>query len=292
VLALILLLGIPGFAQAQLSVVATTESMGMLARVVGGEQVRVTVLAPPDRDAHDLVARPSMMAALRRADLLLAVGSGLEEGWLPAAVRGAANPRIDPGRRGYLAATDQVDLIGTGVAADRALGHVHPEGNPHLQLDPLRMAQVAQALARRLGELTDAPQEQFLERAGDFDRQVSARLEDWRALVRDAPGMLAYHEDVDYLSEWLGIRILGYIEPLPGVPPTASHLRSLAQRLSGTEGVIVHANYQPARGPQFMGETLGWPVYAMPMEPPAGADGGQYLDMLDLWVRTLARQRD
>src|SRR5512139_1662228 len=79
-------------AEAGLRVVATTSSMGMLARTVGGDRVEVTVLAPPDRDAHYLVAKPSMMVALRNADLLVAVGADLEVAWLPAALQGANNP--------------------------------------------------------------------------------------------------------------------------------------------------------------------------------------------------------
>ena len=112
-------------------VVATTSSMGMLARTVGGEIVAVTVLAPPDRDAHSLLARPSMMIALRRADLLIAVGADLEVGWLPAALRGASNPRILPGQQGYFEGAAQLILLETGQLADRARGDIHPSGNPH-----------------------------------------------------------------------------------------------------------------------------------------------------------------
>ena len=97
VLAFLLISADPAMA---VDVVATTSSMGMLARTVGGEIVAVTVLAPPDRDAHSLLARPRMMIALRRAVLLIAVGADLEVGWLPAALRGASNPRILPGQQG------------------------------------------------------------------------------------------------------------------------------------------------------------------------------------------------
>lgn len=118
-----------------LEVVATTASMGMLARTVGGPQVRVTELAPPERDAHQLQARPSMIRALRDAQLLVAVGAELEIGWLPAAIAGAANPAIQPGRSGYFEAAAQVPLLETGQSADRAHGDVHAAGNPHVNLE-------------------------------------------------------------------------------------------------------------------------------------------------------------
>jgi zinc/manganese transport system substrate-binding protein len=116
---------------AAVNVVATTSSMGMLARTVGGDAVKVTVLSPPDRDAHFLLARPSMMVALRRADLLVAVGAELEVGWLPAAIQGASNPKILPGQPGYFEGAAQIELIDVGQAADRSKGDVHPMGNPH-----------------------------------------------------------------------------------------------------------------------------------------------------------------
>ena len=134
-------------AEAKLDIVATTSSMGFLARTVGGDQVKVTVLAPPDRDAHSLLAKPSMMVALRNADLLVAVGADLEIGWLPAALQSANNPKILPGTPGYFDGGAQLDLIEKGGGADRSKGDVHPLGNPHFYLDPQRMAQLASALA-------------------------------------------------------------------------------------------------------------------------------------------------
>ena len=145
-----------GSAHAAMEVVATTSNMGALTRIVGGDDVRVRVLVPPDRDAHYLQARPSMMIALRRARLLVAVGAELESGWLPAAVRGAGNPTIQPGRDGYFEGSAAVALIETGGVADRAGGDVHPHGNPHFYLDPVRFADAARALGERLSALDTA----------------------------------------------------------------------------------------------------------------------------------------
>lgn len=159
-------------AAAGLRVVATTSSMGMLARTVGGDQVKVTVLAPPDRDAHYLVAKPSMMVALRNADLLVAVGADLEIAWLPAALQGANNPKILPGAPGYFEGAAQIELIEKGAAADRSKGDVHPQGNPHYYLDPPRMAAVAKALASRLGTLDPAHAAQYGGAAAAFGSRL------------------------------------------------------------------------------------------------------------------------
>ncbi|WP_258868971.1 metal ABC transporter substrate-binding protein [Alkalilimnicola ehrlichii] len=152
----LLLLIVSGAAQAALNVVATTPNMGMLARTVAGEHADVRILAPADRDAHYLQVRPNMMAALRRADLVVSVGAELEIGWLPPAIQGAHNPRIQPGQRGYFEAAAQVDLMDAHGVADRSLGDVHPAGNPHIYFDPVRMAEAGEALAERLASMDEA----------------------------------------------------------------------------------------------------------------------------------------
>jgi zinc/manganese transport system substrate-binding protein len=268
-------------------VVATTSSMGMLARTVGGEMVDVTVLAPPDRDAHTLLARPSMMLALRRADLLIAVGADLEIGWLPAALRGASNPRILPGQQGYFEGAAQLVLLETGQLADRARGDIHPSGNPHFYMDPERMAMLAMALSDRLAQLDPANRSSYADRATAFSNAVTARVPKWKEAARNVPGVVLYHRDVNYLAAFLNVKVLGYIEPVPGIPPTASHLRDLVQRLSGTRGVILHSSFQASDGPEFLVRNLGWRRIQLPLEVSLGADGDAYLEHIDAWVSAL-----
>jgi zinc/manganese transport system substrate-binding protein len=280
-----------GLANAQLNVVATTSNMGLLSRTVGGDQVRVTVLVPPDRDAHYLEARPTMMAALRRADLLVAVGAELEVGWLPAALRGANNPVVLPGRIGYFEGAAQIELIETDVQADRAAGDVHPEGNPHFYTDPVRLAEVGVALARRLGEIDPANAERYVANAERFSAAVVQRLPAWLTRARDAPGVVAYHRDVNYLFERLGVTMLGYVEPLPGIPPTASHLADLIRQLDGQRGLIAHLPFQPARGPEFLARELGWRVVRLPSNVGLDARADDYFALIDQWVDAIASSR-
>jgi zinc/manganese transport system substrate-binding protein len=270
-----------------IDVVATTSSMGMLARTVGGATVDVTVLAPPDRDVHTLLARPSMMLALRRAHLVIAVGADLEVAWLPAALRGASNPRILPGQQGYFEGAAQLVLLETGQPADRARGDIHPSGNPHFYMDPERMAMLATALADRLALLDPANRSAYGDRAKAFSAAVAARVPTWKQVARSASGVVLYHRDVNYLAAFLNVPVLGYIEPVPGIPPTASHLRDLVQRLSGTRGVILYSSFQSSDGPEFLARHLGWRRVQLPLEVSLGADGAAYLNHIDAWVSAL-----
>jgi zinc/manganese transport system substrate-binding protein len=275
-------------ARAQVDVVATTSSMEVLARTVGGPHVSVTTLAPPDRDAHFLLAKPSMMIALRRADLLVAVGAELEIAWLPVAIQGAHNPRIVPGQPGYFEGAAQIDLIEVGTAADRARGDVHPLGNPHYYMGPARMATVARALAKRLGELDPANAAAFQSNAESFEQMVNQRVPRWRTMAANAPGVVFYHKDGNYLAALLNTPILGYVEPMPGMPPAASHLRDLVQRLSGRRGVIVYNSYQSGNGPDFLARNLGWPKVQLQLEVALKSDAAGYLDHIERWVAAIA----
>ena len=270
-----------------LEVVATSPSMGALVRTLAPDAT-LTVLAGPNRDLHTLQAKPTMIHALRKADLVVAIGAELEVGWLPAAISSAANPRILPGREGYFEAAAQVPLLEVGGPADRALGDVHPAGNPHVNLDPTRMAQVAEALAARLAQLDPAGASAYRSNAERFAGEVARRLPDWEARLSGAPGAVLYHSDAIYLLDRFGVPLLGTIESVPGVPPSGRDIRKLASSLSGKRGVIIYAPYQAPKAPRKLGRDLGWTVAVLPLEPPLSADGNGYLRHIDRWVTTLA----
>lgn len=278
-------------ATAEVRVAATVPNVGLLARVVGGDAVEVTVMAPPDRDPHYLEARPNMMAALRNADLLVAVGADLEIGWLPAALRGAGNRDVQTGTRGYFEAAAQVERIETDVAADRSGGDVHPMGNPHVYMDPVRMADIAEALAERLGRLDPDNADQFRANAERFAESVEEQMSEWQSRAADAPGAVLYHKDINYLMKRLEVPILGYLEPLPGVPPTASHLRELVSDLDGREGITLLTDFQSGQGAEFLERELGWSTRQMPNQVAMDADRmSDYFDMIDRWVGAIARE--
>ncbi len=271
-----------------LDVVATSPSMGALVRAVA-PNAALTVLAGPEQDLHALQAKPSMIRALRGADLVVAIGAELEIGWLPAATASAANPKILPGREGYFEAAAQVPLLDVGGAADRAMGDVHPAGNPHVDLDPVRMAQVAEALGTRLARLDPANAGRYRSNAAAFVDAVDQRLPGWQARLTDAPGVVLYHRDAVYLLERFGVPLLGTIESVPGVPPSGRDVRNLIGKLRGvSDGVIIYAPYQSPRAPQKLGQELGWPTRQLPLAPPVDADGSGYLRHIDRWVNTIA----
>lgn len=276
-------------AVADIRVAATTGNMGMLAGTIGGEAVEVTVMAPNDRDPHYLEARPSMMAALRNADIVVAVGAELEIGWLPAAIDGANNGTVQPGQSGYFELARHIDLIKDEGIADRARGDVHPAGNPHAYMNPENLARAGIALAERFARLDEGNAEKFRANAQAFATLVAERMATWRRAIGDPMPVLSYHGDVQYLARAFDAPLVGTIEPLPGVPPTASHLRDLVRELKGGEGVVVARAYQPDKPARFMGEQLGWPVRLLPSDVRPGAGAEDYLELIGRWVAAMTR---
>ncbi|PTQ91192.1 metal ABC transporter substrate-binding protein [Agitococcus lubricus] len=274
---------------AAINIVATTSSMGMLSRTVGGNLVSVTELAPPDRDIHTLQVKPSMLQALRRAQLVVSVGAELEQGWLPPAISGAANPKILPNTLGYFEAAAQVPLLEQKTNVDRSEGDVHPLGNPHVQLDPVRMADIAKALAERLAKLDMNNAAIYRQNAQQFKEAVNQQLGQWQQLSRNPTGVMLYHKDANYLMARFNIPVLAYIEPLAGIPPTASHLLGLVQQYRGKKGVILHTVYQGHAGIQQLANQLGWPHHALALDPPTNSQASAYFALISQWLNAVSQ---
>ncbi|MEY2862549.1 MAG: hypothetical protein RLY58_256 [Pseudomonadota bacterium] len=280
-------------AWAQLNVVTTTSSMGMLARTVGGAWVQVTELAPPDRDAHTVQVKPSMIQAVRRAQVVVSVGAELEQGWLPLVIDNAANPPVRAGQNGYFEAAAQVTRLDVqgAAGADRARGDVHPLGNPHVQLDPVRMGVIAHALAQRLALLDPNHAAQFKANAQAFDQLIQQHMPRWQAKTQGVAGVLLYHHDANYLLNRLGVPILGYIEPMAGMPPTAQHIAALVGQYRGQAGQVISMTYQTNGGIGTLAQALHWNASALPADVPTGATAGQYVQLIDQWVAVLSQVR-
>ena len=223
-LALLLLLGTPLIAHAdsKLNVVATTEDLASLTREVGGDKVTVTALAKGYQDPHFVDPKPSFILAVSRADLLVAVGRELEIGWLPPLLSSSRNAKVQPGSAGYLDASAGVHILElpTGQVT-RAMGDVHPLGNPHYWLDPANGRRMAQAIATKLGELAPADKAFFSQRYADFDTRLAAAEKRWDATMAPYKGakVVTYHRSWPNFMERFRLDVMGYVEPKPGIPP-------------------------------------------------------------------------
>jgi zinc/manganese transport system substrate-binding protein len=254
-------------ANAALRILATTADWGALATELGGDRVSVYTATSAFQDVHRVDAKPSLIARTRTADLVVATGAQLEIGWLPVLLQESGNSRIQPGSRGYFEAAAQVQLLDVPSAVDRAMGDIHPQGNPHIQLDPHNIALVAKALSERLAAL-DAPNaEWYAQRGSDFQTRWSAAIVRWEAQAAPLKGVgvVVIHLDQRYLTHWLGLTELAAIEPKPGVPPSAGHLAELVSKLTAAPPKMILRNaYNDTKAPDWLAERVHAPVVLLP----------------------------
>jgi zinc/manganese transport system substrate-binding protein len=231
-------------ASAALKVLATTPDWGALTTELGGDKVNVYVATTALQDVHRVEAKPSLVARARSADLVVATGAELEVGWLPVLLQESGNARVQPGQPGYFEAASALRLMEVPSKLDRAMGDIHPLGNPHVQLDPHNIQAVAHALTVRLSQI-DAPNAAFYAARGkDFDSRWDAAIKGWEAKAAPLKGtpVVIMHRDQAYLCHWLGLAEVASIEPKPGVPPTAAYLGSLVSKLGTTPPRLILLN--------------------------------------------------
>ena len=254
-LPLLLSLTIATPALAKLNVFACEPAWGALSQVIGGDDVRVVTATTAAQDPHHIQARPSLIARLRRADLLVCSDAELEIGWLPLLLRQANNPAVAVGTPGYLAASDFVTMLDIPTRIDRAEGDVHPFGNPHIQTDPRNILPVADALAARLAKLDPTHADGYRQRHDAFVGRFRAAIQRWEREAAPLRGVavVVHHHGWTYLERWLGLRQVGTLEERPGVPPSTAHLADLLHQLKATPAqMVIRAPYQDRHASEWL----------------------------------------
>lgn len=214
-------------AEARLNVVATTSDIGALAKEVAGDDASVVAIAKGSQDPHFIEAKPSYMVKLRDADLLISNGLSLEIGWLPSLIRGARNPKVNPGSAGHLDLGSLIEPLERPTGSiTRAMGDVHPDGNPHFTLDLERDADLAQKIADRMGQLDPAHKDGYVTRAKAFKTRIESKMKDWKARIEKIgiKKVITYHPSLNYFLNRFGIQSPLNLELKPGVPPSAQHI--------------------------------------------------------------------
>jgi len=248
------LAGATAGAQSKLNLVTSTEDLASITREVGGDKVAVIALAKGYQDPHFVEPKPSFILAVNRANLYIAIGRELEIGWLPPLITSSRNAKIQPGANGYLDASLNVRIldIPTGQIT-RAMGDVHPSGNPHYWLEPGNGRLIAQAIRNKLSELSPADKAYFAQRYDDFDRRLAAAEKRWDAAMAPYKGtkLVTYHRSWPNFMERFGLEVIGYVEPKPGIPPSPSHTLELIDEMKrGGVKLIVVEPYFSLRTPQ------------------------------------------
>ena len=255
--------GMTQSAYASVRIFACEPEWGALAHAIGGDDVNIYTATNGLQDPHHIQARPSLIARMRRADMVIATGAQLEIGWLPVLLRQASNTRVQHGQPGYLAAANYVRKLEVPARVDRAMGDIHPAGNPHIQTDPHNIARVAVELVKRLRLIDPAHAKAYQTRYDDFFTRLQAAELRWAKEAAPLRGMrvVVYHKGWAYMNRWLGLIEAGTLEPVPGVPPTTSHLSDLLSKLQVQPATLVlYAAYQDPRAAEWLSKRAHIPA--------------------------------
>ncbi len=272
-------------AQGPLILVTSTEDLASIAAEVGGDRVAVEAIARGYQDPHFVEPKPSFILKLQRADILIVVGRELEVGWLPPLVQQSRNRRIQPGSTGYLDVSLQARILDIPRGEiTRAMGDVHPLGNPHYWLDPENGKIIATSIAARLSEIRPSDKTLFTERAADFLRRLDAAGKRWQAMMAPYKGekVVTYHRSYTNFAERFGLDVVGYVEPRPGIPPSPQHTLGLITEMKRQNVRLVLVEpYFDLKTPRAIGRASGAQVLVLPPSVGGAKEITDYFKLFD-----------
>jgi zinc/manganese transport system substrate-binding protein len=290
-IAALLGLGTGRAAAAPLKIVTTTSDLASIVQEVGGDKVSVTSLAKGYQDPHFVEAKPSFVLLLNKAQLLVVIGRELELAWLPPLITQSRNARIQPGADGYLDASVNVKILDMPTGAvTRAMGDVHPSGNPHYWLDPENGRRIAKSVEGKLTQLDGANAAYYAQRSADFGRRLTEAQQRWKAQVAPYRGVkvVTYHRSWTNFADAFGLAVVGFVEPKPGIPPTPQHTLDVINAMKAQNiRIIIVEPYFDAKTPNSIASKTGAKVLVMPPSVGGTPQAGDYFKLFDTDVAML-----
>jgi len=278
-----------GMAHAELNVFACEPEYAALAKALA-PTATIYAATTALQDPHQVQARPSLIAKMRQADLVVCAGADLEVGWLPMLQMKSANAKVLSREQGLFFAAEHIDTLDKLATVDRSMGDVHALGNPHLHFDPKRLLQVATALSAKMQQLDPEGTAAYQRALSDFSERWQAAISRWEAQAQGLKGkkVFAYHSSFKYLFNWIGIEQVADLEPKPGLMPSSSHLASLLTRAAqGDILAVVVASYQDDRGANWLADKANLPVVRLPMSVGGNDDSQDLFSLYDSVISLL-----
>jgi len=289
----LLLIGIPSSAEAKkLKVVTTLSDFASLAAAVGGDRVETDALAKGYQDPHFVEPKPSFVLKLHDADVLIVAGLELEIGYLPPLLDQARNEKIRPTGAGYLDASAGCDILDKPAGqVTRAMGDVHPYGNPHYWLDPANGRVIARAIAAKLAALDPAGAADYAKNLADFEAKLKAGEARWAARLAPFKGakIVTYHSSWPNFAKAFGLDVVGFLEPKPGIPPSPQHKLEIINLMNAQKiPIILMEVYFDRKDPDFVASKTGSTVVVIPPSVGGEPAAKDYVSLFDVDVEKIA----
>ncbi|MFH0975140.1 MAG: metal ABC transporter substrate-binding protein [Spirochaetota bacterium] len=276
----------------KLHIVTTYPYIASIAEQIGKDRIKANALARGDYDPHTIIPKPSFIAKLRKADLLIISGAQLEIGWLPPLLKQANNAVVNPGRPGFLDLSTFVKLIDVPTSVSRDQGDIHPDGNPHFYLNPGNIPLLAEAITKKFSEIDIQNSSYYKTNCKEFLSIWSKKTEEWKKRLSLVKGksVIEYHKNYDYLLRAFGLSLIGTVESLPGIPPSANHIASL-EKIIGAKKIdfILQDVYNPDEAANHLSKKYGIRLIKLPHDVGAVREAEGIISLFDEIVRRLTQ---
>ncbi len=276
---------------ADLKVATSLSDLASVAEFVGGKHVSVISLCKGYDDPHFVPAKPSLMKAIQNADVYVSVGLELDSGWLPLVLPGSRNPKIQPGKPGFVDASEGVDVLEKPAGSvSRAEGDVHPLGNPHYYLDPKNLETVANHLSEVFSKLDPSNAAEYSANARTFGERMDDSLAGWEKQLAPYKGasIVPFHRNFVYFANRFGLKLFGHVEPKPGIPPSPRQIAELADAMkqAGVR-VVLYQPYYNAAASQEVASRAGGVALEVPSEVGGVPEAKDVFSKFDFLVSSL-----
>jgi zinc/manganese transport system substrate-binding protein len=288
----LMLLGSHAGVDAKIRVVATIPDLADMARNIGGELLEIKSLATGVENIHAVPMKPSFATLLNRADVVILMGLEMEHAFLPALLEAARNPKILPSAPGYIDCSVYITPLEVPTRIDRALGDIHPAGNPHFNLDPVSGKAMARAITEGLARNYPAHDAVFKKNLATYLQTLDTAITRWQREAAPLRGvkLVSYHPDMLYFAQRFGMEPVGTIEIRPGVDPTPGHIVELEERMR-REGVkvVVRELHYPANLAQTVAQRTGAQLVELPVMVGGVPEARDYVSFIDYNIRTMLK---
>jgi zinc/manganese transport system substrate-binding protein len=278
-------------AAGKVNVITATQDLAAIGAEIGGDRITIESIAKGYQDPHFVEPKPSFLLKLQKADLLVVVGLQLEIGWLPPLITQSGNSKIQSGNAGYMDMSQYCEILEIPTTqVTRAMGDVHPLGNPHYWLNPENGRRIAKAYQTKLSEMRPADAAYFAQRYADFDKRLTESIKRWDAQMAPYRGrkVVTYHRSWPNFCEHFGLNVVDYVEPKPGIPPTPSHTLEVINTMK-REGIklILVEPYFDLRTPNSIAQAVGGQVLVLLPSVGGVKEVNDYFQLFDYDIKLL-----
>lgn len=273
-------------------VVATLETFADIARKVGGDRVSVVAIAKPNFNPHFIEPRPTDVMRTKKADLFIHGGADLEA-WRDPLLEAVGKPELKPGGAQSVNLSEGITLLDVpSLSTTRAAGDIHAYGNPHYWLDPYNGILMSETIAKALCRYDIAHCDEYHRNQRAFVEGVKNSIKAWEELSKKVKGknFIAYHDELPYFARFLGMKIVGLIEPKPGIPPGPKHMQMLMEIIKELDVVaIVQATFYPSDAAESLQRSTGVSLFRLCQGVGEIPECKSYLDIFDYNISQILR---